>query len=42
MYTQGIEDGYKVVVTAGDRTLDYRWGRSGDPRLCLAPGASGG
>jgi hypothetical protein len=42
MYTQGIEDGYKVVVTAGARTLDYRWGRSGDPRLCLPPGASGG
>ena len=42
MYTQGIEDGYKVVVTAGGRTLDYRWGRSGDPRLCLPPGASGG
>jgi hypothetical protein len=41
MYTQGIEAGYKVVVSAAGRTLDYRWGRSGDPRLCLPPGASG-
>jgi hypothetical protein len=41
MYTQGIVAGYKVVVSAAGRTLDYRWGRSGDPRLCLPPGASG-
>ena len=38
MYTQGVEQGYQVVVQAADRTLDYRWGRSGDPRLCLPPG----
>jgi hypothetical protein len=40
MYTQGLEDGYHIVVKAGPRTLDYRWGRVGDPRLCpprLAP-----
>ena len=44
MYTQGLEDGYHIVVTAGPPTLDYRWGRAGDPRVCppgLAPGPGG-
>jgi hypothetical protein len=39
MYMHGAEAGYKIVVTAGHRTLDYRSGRSGDARLCLPPGA---
>jgi hypothetical protein len=42
-YTQSIVEGYHVVVTAGDRTLDYRFGHGDDPVLCVtgAPGKSG-
>jgi len=33
-YTQMIIDGYIVVVRAGGRTYDYRFGTSATPRLC--------
>lgn len=33
-YTQAIVDGYRVVVRAGDRTFDYRFGARDEPRLC--------
>lgn len=43
MYTQALVDGYRVVVEAGGRELDYRVG-NGEPRLCegFQPGGSGG
>jgi hypothetical protein len=41
MYTQALVDGYRVVVAAGDRRLDYRMGRGGAPRLCEHPGPAG-
>jgi hypothetical protein len=42
-YTQSIVEGYHVVLSAGDRTLDYRFGHGADPVLCVtgAPGKSG-
>lgn len=33
-YTQAIVDGYRVVVRADGRTLDYRFGSGDEPRLC--------
>lgn len=33
-YTQMITDGYQVVVRAGGKTYDYRYGMSANPRLC--------
>jgi hypothetical protein len=35
-YTQMVTDGYQVVVRAGGRTYDYRFGMSSAPRLCGA------
>lgn len=34
MYTQALEDGMRVLVAAGDREYDYRFGRTGAPLLC--------
>ena len=34
MYTQALIDGYQVVVKAGGRTYDYRFGSTSAPRLC--------
>lgn len=34
MYVQVLIDGYKVIVEAGDRQLDYRTGRDGEFRIC--------
>jgi hypothetical protein len=34
MYTQALVNGYQVVVKAGQRTYDYRFGASATPRLC--------
>jgi hypothetical protein len=33
-YTQSIVEGYRVVVRADDRVLDYRFGSGDEPRLC--------
>ena len=33
-YTQALVDGMRVVVTAGDKTYDYRFGTGDDPVLC--------
>lgn len=33
-YIQMVIDGYQVVVTAGGKTYDYRFGASATPRLC--------
>jgi hypothetical protein len=43
LYTQALIDGYRVVVEAGGRQLDYRIG-NGEPRLCTGfqPGGSDG
>ena len=45
MYTQALVDGFRVVVAAGDRQLDYHMSQTGQPRLCERPapaGSSGG
>jgi hypothetical protein len=45
MYTQALVDGFRVVVAAGDRQLDYHMSQTGQPRLCQGPvpaGSSGG
>ena len=34
MYTQAIVSGFRVIVQAGDRRLDYRVGRSGQAKRC--------
>ncbi|MBP8921114.1 MAG: hypothetical protein KBG85_15515 [Micropruina sp.] len=40
-YTQAQVDGMRVVVEAGGRSFDYRFGRGDAPVLCeQAPGAS--
>jgi hypothetical protein len=33
-YTQALVDGMKVVVTAGGKTWDYRFGNGDTPKLC--------
>jgi hypothetical protein len=33
-YTQMVTDGYQVVVKAGGKTYDYRYGMTATPRLC--------
>jgi len=33
-YTQMVTAGYQVVVKAGQKTYDYRFGTSATPRLC--------
>ena len=35
-YTQATVDGYRVIVSAGGKTYDYRVG-AGQPRLCENP-----
>ncbi len=42
-YTQALVDGMRVVVTAGGRTYDYRFGTGDTPVLCerAFPRASG-
>jgi hypothetical protein len=34
MYAQHVVEGYQVVVRAGGRTYDYRFGGTPSPRLC--------
>jgi hypothetical protein len=34
MYTQAVEEGMRVIVAAGDRQYDYRFGRTDTPLLC--------
>jgi hypothetical protein len=34
MYTQSVVPGFRVIVRAGERTLDYRIGRGGTPKRC--------
>lgn len=34
VYTQALVNGYQVVVKAGSRTYDYRFGSTATPRLC--------
>jgi hypothetical protein len=41
MYTQMIEPGFQVVVDAAGKTLDYRVGSRGTPRLCENPPGPG-
>lgn len=41
-YTPARVTGYRVVVSADGLKLDYRGGRSGDPRLCQRPWQGGG
>jgi len=41
MYTEALVEGYRVVVSTGDRELDYRMSRSSEPRLCERPGPAG-
>lgn len=36
MYTQALVDGYRIVVRAGDRELDYRVRGPGSFRICPA------
>lgn len=38
-YTQAQVDGMRVVVEAGGRQYDYRFGRTDKPRLCQNPSA---
>lgn len=33
-YTQALTEGMRVVVVAGDRHFDYRFGRGDSPKLC--------
>lgn len=33
-YTQALVQGYRVVLTTGDTTYDYRFGATATPRLC--------
>jgi hypothetical protein len=33
-YTQVVTNGYQVVVTAGGKRYDYRFGTTATPRLC--------
>jgi hypothetical protein len=40
-YTMAPVDGFRIVIGAGDRELDYRAGRRGVPVLCVG-GARGG
>lgn len=37
LYTDMIAPGYHVIVEAGGRQLDYRFGISGAPSLCVNP-----
>ena len=41
MYTEALVEGYRVVVSTGDRDLDYRMSATGEPRLCDRPGPAG-
>lgn len=42
-YTQALVEGYRILVQAGGRQLDYRAGRNGQFKLCENPsGAPGG
>ena len=34
MYTQALVPGWRILIDAGGRTLDYHAGRRGLPRLC--------
>ncbi len=34
MYTQAVVPGFRVIVLAGDRKLDYRVGRAGTAKRC--------
>jgi hypothetical protein len=34
-YTQALVDGMQVIVRAGDREYDYRFGNSDRPKLCV-------
>ncbi|MGC3995249.1 MAG: hypothetical protein QM779_14230 [Propionicimonas sp.] len=34
MYTQALVDGLQVVVSAGGKQYDYRFGHSDNPKLC--------
>ena len=34
MYTQSVVPGFRVIVRAGDRKLDYRVGRAGTAKRC--------
>jgi len=34
MYTQSVVPGFRVIIRAGDRKLDYRVGRSGTAKRC--------
>lgn len=42
MYTQALVDGYRVVVDADGRELDYRVDSSGGFRICDSPIEGGG
>ena len=45
MYTQALVEGFRVVVAAGDRQLDYHMSQTGQPRLCqgaVPAGSNGG
>jgi hypothetical protein len=37
MYTEMIVPGYHVIVEAGGKQLDYRFGMNGTPSLCENP-----
>ena len=41
MYTQAVVPGFRVIVRAGDRKLDYRVGRSGTAKRCDSGATSG-
>ena len=44
MYTQSVVPGFRVIVRAGERTLDYRIGRAGTAKRCdsgMSVGADG-
>ena len=41
MYTQAVVPGFRVIVRAGDRKLDYRVGRSDTAKRCDSGASSG-
>jgi hypothetical protein len=42
MYTQVVVPGFRVIVKAGERTLDYRVGRAGTAKRCDSGTSVGG
>jgi hypothetical protein len=41
MYTQSVVPGFRVIVRAGDRKLDYRVGREGTAKRCESGTSTG-